>query len=183
MVSVRTLIRLGAITSALGVAAMTGISPASAATPNYTSVYNYTITDAATGRCLDSNYLGDIYTLPCNGGNYQRWNFIYNSSWGAYDIQDRQTGLCIATSGWYVWTEDCGGGAEHMMMPWTDNGANPDSFAIVTADDYTDCLDSNTSGATSNFHTVGSVYTSDFSTGGACGSGHDSYQDWYGHAG
>ena len=48
-----------------------------------------TIVNAQTGRCLDSNYNGQIYTQPCNGGNYQNWEF-----YGA-DIFDRQTKLCL----------------------------------------------------------------------------------------
>ncbi|MFJ2110498.1 MULTISPECIES: RICIN domain-containing protein [unclassified Streptomyces] len=33
----------------------------------------YRLINKATGRCLDANYDGDLYTLGCNGGTYQMW--------------------------------------------------------------------------------------------------------------
>ncbi|MFI0794576.1 RICIN domain-containing protein [Micromonospora rubida] len=35
-------------------------------------VQSYQIINVATGRCLDGN-TSDAYTLPCNGGDHQRW--------------------------------------------------------------------------------------------------------------
>ncbi|MGW7006408.1 hypothetical protein ACWGCW_27215 [Streptomyces sp. NPDC054933] len=34
----------------------------------------HTWEDSATHRCLDSNAQGEVYTLPCNGGDYQLWD-------------------------------------------------------------------------------------------------------------
>lgn len=30
--------------------------------------------NVATGRCLDSNTSKSVYTRPCNGGSFQKWD-------------------------------------------------------------------------------------------------------------
>lgn len=52
------------------------------------SVYRFVA--KGTSRCLDSNAQGIMYTLDCNGGNFQRWTEHAN---GVY--KNVATGLCI----------------------------------------------------------------------------------------
>jgi serine/threonine-protein kinase len=72
------------------------------------------------GRCLDSNSAGNAYGIPCNGGQYQRWDFIYEGkmtdsyyqrSWDVYTIVDRATGRCLDGNGVVGYTLGCNGGA------------------------------------------------------------------------
>jgi hypothetical protein len=53
--------------------------------------------NVATGRCLDSNAAGKVYTLPCNGGANQKWRTI-SPGWDDYDwlqIENVATGMCL----------------------------------------------------------------------------------------
>lgn len=72
------------------------------------------------GRCLDSNHAGNLYGIPCNGGGYQRWDFIYQGQmrdiyyqryWDVYEIVDRATGLCLDGNGSEGYTLGCNGGS------------------------------------------------------------------------
>jgi hypothetical protein len=70
-----------------------------------------TVVNSATGNCLDSNYLQQIYDIPCNGGNYQNWityGLLTPDGQEAYVIQDAQTGFCLdGNDEGAVYTYDC----------------------------------------------------------------------------
>ena len=68
-------------------------------------------TDLATGFVLDSNFSGAVYTMPWNGGNYQKW-VVRPSDYGTVTLQDVATGRCLDsnTSG-AVYTLPCNGGS------------------------------------------------------------------------
>jgi hypothetical protein len=91
-----------------------------------------TITDAQTGRCLDSDSAGDAYTLPCNGGAYQGWKLQ------GTNFVDQQTGRCLdSNDAGDAYTQPCNGGN---YQNWYNlDGTLYDAQAGR-------CLDSNTSG-------------------------------------
>ncbi|MFG1923023.1 protein kinase [Cryptosporangium sp. NPDC048952] len=49
--------------------------------------------DKATSRCLDGDKGGNVYTFPCNDGDYQRW--IPTPIDGGFTFTSKATGLCL----------------------------------------------------------------------------------------
>ncbi len=66
--------------------------------PDSSAQYLYPIKlqNDATGRCLDSNAEGRVYTLACNGGSFQKWNMVLvpNTS-NFYEMKNVATGRCL----------------------------------------------------------------------------------------
>lgn len=54
--------------------------------------------NVATGRILDSNGNGDAYTLPSNGGNYQKWH-IEPTHNGTFHLVNFATGKRLDSNG------------------------------------------------------------------------------------
>jgi hypothetical protein len=75
----------------------------------------WTWVNTATLRCLDSNSSGGVYTLGCNGGDFQLWT---NTPLAYGDqIHNKATGRCLdSNTGGSVYAIGCNGGA---FQQWT----------------------------------------------------------------
>ncbi|WP_107485570.1 ricin-type beta-trefoil lectin domain protein [Streptomyces sp. NBS 14/10] len=68
--------------------------PAKAASPPKTLDSTVkTFTNAATGRCLDSNGDEEAYAFDCNGGGYQKWT----ASGKAFSLRDAAGDMCMGS--------------------------------------------------------------------------------------
>ncbi|MFJ6250596.1 MULTISPECIES: ricin-type beta-trefoil lectin domain protein [unclassified Streptomyces] len=88
------------------------------------------IKNVATGRCLDSNYSGDVYTSPCAGDHnnpYQQW--VGETIAGKYYLRNVQTllflehnGTSVRTAGWYsdnrAWSTATGSQQQYNFRPY-----------------------------------------------------------------
>jgi hypothetical protein len=111
---------------------------------SYLSLLSTTLTDVATALCLDSNDTGAVYTLRCNGGNYQQWLLKPVTGYTTeYNIIDAQTARCLDSNGsGQIYTLPCNGG-NYQNWNMTPASSTPDQFQDVATQF---CLDSNTSG-------------------------------------
>ncbi|MDX2678969.1 RICIN domain-containing protein [Streptomyces sp. NY05-11A] len=140
-----------ALVLSLGFAFMNA-NPASAAGSIY--IKTNILRNWETGRCLDSNWDGQVYTNPCDQGNdYQTWTVVYKSH-SAYDnvqIVNKATQRCLYTNDYpalVLATVPCegvpAGQTPGKGQLWAAVGSGWDNVQLVGAEG---CLDSNRGGS------------------------------------
>ncbi|MFI6252227.1 RICIN domain-containing protein [Streptomyces sp. NPDC051016] len=108
----------------------------------------------ATGRCLDSDASGNVYTNPCQQGNdYQTWTltFVGHVGYDIVQVKNQATGRCLywgnLDGARYPYTSDCfPGAAAYTLMTWLGVGSGWDQVQFKTRQEGL-CLDSNSSGS------------------------------------
>lgn len=124
-------------------------TPAQAYPPNAGIIRNW-----ETGRCLDSDWNGNVYTLPCNGGNYQKWYIQWNFDRCGYSycqtgflVRNVATDRCLDSWGspYVVTSSECWVRSDNRS--WQVSTSN--NYVVTRFKWFTDsnfCLDSNYAG-------------------------------------
>ncbi|MEV1062060.1 RICIN domain-containing protein [Streptomyces sp. NPDC050263] len=107
-----------------------------------------------TGRCLDSNSVGQVYTNPCDQGNdYQRWTVVYkgHSAFDEVQIVNKATQRCLYSNDYpslVLATVPCEGvGAGQTPGAGQVWGADGSGWDNVQLKKRQWCLDSNRGGS------------------------------------
>ena len=101
----------------------------------------YSWIDQATGRLLDSNASGNVYTNEPNGGTFQQW-ILYAGPNGNIFMQDVATGLFLDGNGTNVYTNSFNGGTFQQWVMQNNGG-----FAFILKHvESGQLLDSNANG-------------------------------------
>lgn len=116
----------------------------------------------ATGRCLDSNSGGDVYTLPCQSGNgYQTWSvvYLYHSDYDVVQIKNKATGRCLAQANSAIGTAPCAGYNDwgYELQLWSGVGTGWDKVSLRSVA-WNTCLDSDSAGSAYSFACNGGGY-------------------------
>ncbi|MEV5874194.1 ricin-type beta-trefoil lectin domain protein [Streptomyces sp. NPDC052101] len=65
------------------------------------------------GYCMTAYTDHDVYTEPCSGNNYQRWDEIDTGA--GWKLRNRQTGECVDSNGKSVYMHECNDGNEYQL--------------------------------------------------------------------
>ncbi|GAA5177263.1 hypothetical protein GCM10023322_01580 [Rugosimonospora acidiphila] len=106
--------------------------------------------DEATHRCLESDTASTtgtnrVYTTTCTGSSPQAWGWYYDTAYGAYELKDGATGMCLdSNSSGSVYALKCNNGTYQRWIMTYDYIDDTYGFR-----DYTTglMLDSNASGS------------------------------------